>query len=153
MEYFITPYFRFDFPRSLCPSPSCHHESRSQPHNSLDIIIPRRRHHTQQHNSALLKQSSWFIPSVLMTLLTPPRLSQNTTDNNSEQAAACKSSSSSSGDAPLSRKQQQQRHGIKNKSVKKTSVSKQRPHTHDERDALKKPGTAITYRRGELWFN
>jgi hypothetical protein len=79
LEYSITPYFRFDFPRSLCPSPSCHHESRSQPHNSLDIIIPLRRHHTQQHNSALLKQSSWFILSVLVTLLLPPRLLQTQT--------------------------------------------------------------------------
>ena len=68
----------------------------------------------------------------------------DTTDNgNSEQAAARKSSSSSGDDAPLSRKQQQQ-HGIKNKSVKKTTVSKQRPRNHDERDALKMPGADPT---------
>jgi hypothetical protein len=69
----------------------------------------------------------------------------DTTDNgNSEQAAARKSSSSSGDDAPLSRKQQQQQHGIKNKSVKKTTVSKQRPRNHDERDALKMPGADPT---------
>jgi hypothetical protein len=64
------------------------------------------------------------------------------TDINSEQAAAA-SRESPSDDAPLPRKHLQ-RHSINNKSFKKTTVAEHRPRTHDEREALKKPGTAPT---------
>ena len=142
LEYSITPYFRFDFPRSLCPSPSCHRESRSQPHNQLDIIIPHHcRHTTAQQRTP---QAIIMVHPICFddTAVAAVPVADTDVGINSEQAAAA-SRESPSDDAPLPRKHLQ-RHSINNKSFKKTTVAEHRPRTHDEREALKKPGTAPT---------
>jgi hypothetical protein len=145
LEYSITPYFHFDFPlrlaitNAIAATPS---RTRSQPHNQLDIIILRHRRHTtaqqRTHQAIIMVHPICFDDTAVVSA----PVADTDADINSEQAAAA-SRKSPSDDAPLPRKHLL-RHGIKNKSFKKTTVAEHRPRTHDEREALKKPGTAPT---------
>ena len=63
-------------------------------------------------------------------------------DDAAGAAAVSTVNSRSSGgkDTNSSPPSSKKRHGVKNKSTKMTSVSKHRPRTHEQREALKKPG-------------
>ena len=59
-------------------------------------------------------------------------------DADNVAAAVVPAAKSTSDSRPPSKKAKHHRHGIKNKSIKKTTVSKFRPKTREEREAIKK---------------
>ena len=125
-------------PLSILPS-----RKRSQPHNQLDIIILRHRRHTTAQQRT--PQAIIMVHPICFDDTAVDALPVADTDADQLRTSCCSFSQiARSDDALLSRKHVQQQ-GIKNKSViKKTTVAEHCPRTHDEREALKKPGTAPT---------